>query len=927
MKRLFPLFLLLITMFLFAACEQETILSIDQTSISIPVSGGSATLQLTANKVWSAKSDQSWCRVSPSAGENASGTRITITCDANQGYDERKSTVTFTCEEKMVSVSVSQSNASGLFVTTDTYELSNEKHTLTVEVKANVEYEVTSEVDWIKYTGTKGLATSQIILEVAENESYDSREGKVLVKQKNGSLSGTITIRQDRTMALFVTPSEFNLSNESQTIEVEVKYNVDFTTVIPEACQDWISIAGTKGLSSTTYSVVVSKNETYRDREGVITFKQKDGSLSGTIKIMQLSMDPVAFIVDLKEDTGKDEKLFLMDNCSYYILHSVEGESYESLYYNHSIAGEVTDGMLFTVDRNDGSILVNLPGNRRWLFLKAGENVYNMADIVDGTVNLYIGITFNEDATPGPVSSLYGVQTKALSEDEMYIIKSALLKLTSFAGTAGSAVVGGPFGIMFAITTGLFEAYKSDIGGLQSKLSDYHIDQGAVRDAENITTVANLLTSFTKWQSVSKGLVTYNHLFTLLSTLNYLADEELAQVGKLKEEVAPALSDEYNIKLSTQEVVCQNADVEYVVKMSTKAMWEIDDSTVDHSWCDVRKMGDEIVVRVKQNKMSGPHSCYATVKGAVNSNIYHIAPVKLYITQFDYQFSLSEKELNFGKNGGSKPVMVNMSDNIKSWSISQCPDWCKIERGDYSFWVTVDPSEVGHDQSVIIVTGVVDGGGYIEAKLPVRQYATDDFELREKLIKFYHDTGGPNWTHNDNWCSDKPLKDWYGIKIDQNNSSLFRINLEGNNLSGNGDLSNCKKVRRINIRRNSLQELNVSGCTELEYLDCDENKLCLLKTSGCKGIHELYCSSNSLTELDVSNCSKIERLCCEDNLIENLDLSNHRYLNALFCKNNKLRVLNVSGCSSLRNNSFNGRYFELIDATDCFSGSPAKFRV
>ncbi|MBO4681769.1 MAG: hypothetical protein J5623_07690, partial [Clostridiales bacterium] len=66
-----------------------------------------------------------------------------------QGYDERKGTVTFTCEEKMVSVSVSQSNASGLFVTTDTYELSNEKHTLTVEVKANVEYEVTSEVDWI----------------------------------------------------------------------------------------------------------------------------------------------------------------------------------------------------------------------------------------------------------------------------------------------------------------------------------------------------------------------------------------------------------------------------------------------------------------------------------------------------------------------------------------------------------------------------------------------------------------------------------------------------------------------------------------------------------------------------------------------------------------------------------------------------------
>ena len=35
---------------------------------------------------------------------------------------------------------------------------------------------------------------------------------------------------------------------------------------------------------------------------------------------------------------------------------------------------------------------------------------------------------------------------------------------------------------------------------------------------------------------------------------------------------------------------------------------------------------------------------------------------------------------------------------------------------------------------------------------------------REALIDFYKATNGDNWKNNENWCSDKPLKEWYGIK-------------------------------------------------------------------------------------------------------------------------------------------------------------------
>ena len=35
------------------------------------------------------------------------------------------------------------------------------------------------------------------------------------------------------------------------------------------------------------------------------------------------------------------------------------------------------------------------------------------------------------------------------------------------------------------------------------------------------------------------------------------------------------------------------------------------------------------------------------------------------------------------------------------------------------------------------------------------------------LTALYESTGGDGWTHNDNWCSDKPLNEWYGVETDE----------------------------------------------------------------------------------------------------------------------------------------------------------------
>lgn len=54
---------------------------------------------------------------------------------------------------------------------------------------------------------------------------------------------------------------------------------------------------------------------------------------------------------------------------------------------------------------------------------------------------------------------------------------------------------------------------------------------------------------------------------------------------------------------------------------------------------------------------------------------------------------------------------------------------------------------------------------------------------RAALMDFFNATGGQNWTHNDNWGSDKPLDEWYGIYL-QEEGHVAQLILEDNNLNG-----------------------------------------------------------------------------------------------------------------------------------------------
>lgn len=64
----------------------------------------------------------------------------------------------------------------------------------------------------------------------------------------------------------------------------------------------------------------------------------------------------------------------------------------------------------------------------------------------------------------------------------------------------------------------------------------------------------------------------------------------------------------------------------------------------------------------------------------------------------------------------------------------------------------------------------------------------------------------------------------------------------------------------------ALENLDVSKCAELEYLNCSNSQLSSLNVSGCTALEYLDCANNQLGSLDVKDCTEINHIYCDNQL-------------------------------------------------------------
>ena len=322
MKKLGTLFILFASVLLLGACGGDSSPSSEPSSkpgptptqtgkIEVPATedtkpvfkteGGTTTFKFTASGAWTASAvntrADSWLTVSPTSG-GAGAVTLTITTTANDTYDERSGSITIQCGSASQTIVVTQKQKDAILITSDKVEIDADGGEISVEVKANIDFTVKTDVDWISQTNTRALQTSNLSFSVAENEKSSKREGHITIS--SGALSEKVTVYQSGNVpTIIISKDEYEVGASGEEITVEVRSNVDVEVNIPNV--NWISQVSTRSMSTNTYVFAISENESYDERKAEITFANKKNKLSEAIKVKQKAKEGV--IVDTNEYT------------------------------------------------------------------------------------------------------------------------------------------------------------------------------------------------------------------------------------------------------------------------------------------------------------------------------------------------------------------------------------------------------------------------------------------------------------------------------------------------------------------------------------------------------------------------------------------------------------------------------------------------
>ena len=175
---------------------------------------------------------------------------------------------------------------------------------------------------------------------------------------------------------------------------------------------------------------------------------------------------------------------------------------------------------------------------------------------------------------------------------------------------------------------------------------------------------------------------------------------------------------------------------------------------------------------------------------------------------------------------------------------------------------------------------------------------TDENGVRngEKLSENYDPTDPGTW-----WEADgSEIGVEWTVDDDEYRICEIRIGSSSLGMMGNLDVSGCTGLDRLDCSENQLTEINVSGCTALTDIDCSNNKLTELNVSTNTELYTLRCYGNQLTELDFSENTWLDELYCFGNELVRIDISGCIDLDGLDCSENQLTELDLSGNTSLR---------------------------
>ncbi len=148
---------------------------------------------------------------------------------------------------------------------------------------------------------------------------------------------------------------------------------------------------------------------------------------------------------------------------------------------------------------------------------------------------------------------------------------------------------------------------------------------------------------------------------------------------------------------------------------------------------------------------------------------------------------------------------------------------------------------------------------------------------RAALVSLYEATDGPNWKNRDNWLSDRPLGEWYGVTTDASGQITRSLSLDDNKLSGEipPELGNLANLESLILGANLLNgeiPVELGQLSKLRTLDLTGNRLggrIPPELGRLSELEELQLSRNQLVDHIPPELGRLPKL-------RTLDLANNR---------------------------------------------------
>lgn len=268
--------------------KQKNAILLTSDKYEIDPKGGTFTVEVKANVNYTATIGET-CKewITEESNTRAlSTTNQTYSVTANESGEKREGTITFTDGTLSETVHIYQAGGDIILLSKNEYNVDAAGEDITVELRSNCEYEVEMpKVDWIHTVSTRAMSSHTLHYTIDANTTYDSREAKIIYRNKKNDVTETLTIVQAQKDAIILGQKEVTVGADGETIEVKLSANVDYEVKMPDV--DWIAATTTRGLTEHTLYYDIAKNESDDSRTAKIVFTNKDSGLEEVLTVTQ----------------------------------------------------------------------------------------------------------------------------------------------------------------------------------------------------------------------------------------------------------------------------------------------------------------------------------------------------------------------------------------------------------------------------------------------------------------------------------------------------------------------------------------------------------------------------------------------------------------------------------------------------------------